>query len=49
MKQFCRGTDIVVTLNGNSSLVGKQAFNIINSVFQNENTWMVFFNPIKKE
>jgi hypothetical protein len=34
VKQFCKGTDVVITLNGNSTLVGRQAFNVINAYYQ---------------
>ena len=49
MKRYCKKTDVIVTLNGNSSLIGKQAFNIINAIFQEEQTWLAFFSPLKRE
>ena len=49
MKQYCQGTDVVVTLHGNSSLIGRQAFNIINAVFQEEDTWLAFFSPLRMQ
>lgn len=49
MKQYCQGTDVVVTLHGNSSLIGRQAFNIINAVFQDEDTWLAFFSPLRMQ
>jgi len=48
MQQFCKGNDIVVTLNGNSSFVGKQALNVINTIYQNSDVWLAFFAPIKQ-
>lgn len=33
-RQFCRNTDVVVVVNGNSTFIGYQAFNIINKAFQ---------------
>ena len=36
VNQFCRGTDIVVTLQGKSKLIGRQAFNVINTIFQRQ-------------
>jgi hypothetical protein len=46
MKQFCKGTDVVINLKGNSTLIGNQAFNAINAIFQNNNTWIAFFKPL---
>lgn len=36
VNQFCRDTDIVVTLQGKSKLIGRQAFNVINTLFQQQ-------------
>lgn len=47
MKQFCSGNDIVVSLNGNSSLIGRQALNVINAAFQNQEVWLTFFTSIQ--
>lgn len=34
-RQFCKNTDVVVVVNGNSTFVGNQAFNVINKAYQN--------------
>lgn len=36
----------MLTLNGNSTLLGRQAFNVINKVFDDKNNWLTFFSPI---
>lgn len=46
LTQFCRGSEIVLTINGNSTLLGKQAFKVVNKVFDDKNNWLTFFSPI---
>lgn len=45
-RQFCKSTDVVVVVNGNSTFIGNQAFNVINKAYQNSNTWMTVFPTI---
>lgn len=48
-KRYCEGTDVVVTLNGDGELIGSQAFNVINAVYQNASTWVAMFPSIQKK
>lgn len=42
IKKFCNEDDIVVVLDGDDSLIGRQTLNILNSVYENNNTWFVY-------
>lgn len=42
IKKFCNEDDIVVSLDGDDALIGRQAFKIINSVYQNKNVWFSY-------
>lgn len=49
VKKYCGFSDVVVNISPNSQFVGKQAFNVINSAFQNENIWFVAFPAVEKD
>ena len=49
VKNYCQGSDIVLTLNGNSSLLGRQAFKVINAMYQDEDTWMALFGSLQQD
>lgn len=36
----------MLTINGNSTLLGKQVFNVVNKVFDDKENWLTFFSPI---
>ena len=49
VKNYCKGSDIVLTVNGNSIFIGRQAFKVINAMYQDQETWMVLFNPVQED
>lgn len=42
-REHCDTNEIVVTLNLNSSLIGRQFLKVVNAIYQDENTWMAMF------
>lgn len=49
VKEFCDNNDIVVTLNLNSSLIGRQFFKVLNAIYQDPNTWVAMFHSIQNK
>jgi hypothetical protein len=47
VKKYCWFSDVVINIGPNTHLIGKQAFNVINSVFQDQNTWMALFPSLE--
>jgi hypothetical protein len=49
VKNYCKGSDIVLTVNGDSIFIGRQGFKVINAIYQDQETWMVLFNPVQED
>lgn len=44
--QHCNPKDIMIIVDGDDQLVGKQVFKLYNAVFQKEKVWFVYSNFI---
>ena len=45
-KDFCRPSDILVVVDGDDELIGRQVLKLLNSVFQKDNVWFMYTNFI---
>jgi hypothetical protein len=43
VKEFCYDNAVVVSLNPNSSIIGKQLLKVVNAIYQDPNTWVALF------
>lgn len=48
-RKFCGPGDIVMDIDGDDALIGKQAFNFFNRYYHNSNAWFVYSNFIQIE
>lgn len=46
IKKFCNEDDIVTIVDADDALIGRQSLKILNSLYQNNNTWYVYSNYI---
>jgi hypothetical protein len=49
MKELCKDNSIIVYVDADDALIGAQTFNLINTLFQNPETWYVYSNWIKMD
>lgn len=49
IKQFCNHKSIAVVIGDEDYLVGYQTFQVINSVYQNPNTWYAYSNYARED
>ena len=44
-RNYCRSGDIVIDIDGDDALIGKQVFNLYNHIYHNNtNAWFVYAN-----
>ena len=47
-RKYCRAGDIVMDVDGDDALIGKQVFNFINRLyFNNQDAWFIYTNFIQ--
>lgn len=42
IKEYCEEGDIIVDFDVDDLLIGRQVFKLVNSVFQDENNWVMY-------
>ena len=47
--EFCKPYEIFMIVDGDDELIGKQVFKLFNSIYQNEELWIVYTNFITEK
>ena len=48
IRNHCKSGDIVIDVDADDSIVGRQAFNVINALYQSTNNWFIYSNNLFK-